>query len=99
MGVWGEGEVRGHSGKVKRRSNTKHTHSRTSRSSSPYIPTHQKTISFPQTLSSQKAHTHTELEAIFSVHTGRKPERMGMWVATPTVPCASLRLVLHNGSA
>lgn len=96
MGVWGEGEVRGHLGKVKQRSNTKHTHSRTSRPSSPYIPTHQKTISFPQTL---KAHMHTELEAIFSVHTGRKPECMGMWVATPTVPRAPLRLVLHNGSA
>jgi len=98
MGVWGEGEVRGHSGKVKQRSNTKHTHTvEPVGPARPNIPTHQKTISFPQTL---KAHMHTELEAIFSVHTGRKPERMGMWVATPTVPRTPLRLVLlHNGRA
>ncbi len=79
MGVWGEGEG-GAIGEGQTAVKYK-THSRTSRPSSSYIPTHQKTISCPQT--SQKAHTHSEL---FLVFIQEEPECMGMWVATPTVP-------------
>lgn len=55
---------------------------------------------FTDPLLSESTHTHTHtFRAIFGVRTGRKPECMGMWVATPTVPRAPLRLAPHNGSA